>query len=180
MNGKYLGIWKSNGLLIGMNVIEVQLITSILTLKMKRWHFLMVYRPTIRYDEVFRTHVDALFHATHLDRNQIIRGALFTAVHSKEFHKILKHYQKGDVPLLPSPLWSLEQNSLWLLQSPKSITEDKDVNVEPTKVREIKKGNENTSQLIPESEKKRHIRFEESKNPDQPIKITGGLVFTLD
>jgi hypothetical protein len=162
-----------------MNVMDVQLITSILTLKMKRWRFLMVYRPTIRYDEVFRTHVDALFHATHLDRNQIIRAALFTAVHSKEFHDLIKPYQRGDVPL-PSPLWSLEQNSLWLQQSPKVNTGGKDVYGEQTKAEEIIKDNENTMGLVPESEKKRYIRFEQAKIPSEPIKITGGLVFTLD
>jgi hypothetical protein len=137
----------------------------------------MVYRPTIRYDEVFKTYVDALFHATHLDRNQIIRGALFTAVHSKEYHKILKPYQRGDVPL-PSPLWSLEQNNLWLQQSPKIKTGGVDVNHEPTKAREIK-DNENKMRLVIESEKKRNIRFEQARIPSEPIKIKGGLIFTL-
>jgi hypothetical protein len=138
----------------------------------------MVYRPTIRYDEVFKTYVDALFHATHLDRNQIIRGALFTAVHSKEYHKILKPYQRGDVPL-PSPLWSLEQNNLWLQQSPKIKTGGVDVHHEPAKVRE-KKDNENTMRLVLESEKKRNIRLEQASISSEPIKITGGLIFTLD
>lgn len=159
--------------------MDVQLITSILTLEMKRGRFFMVYRPTIRYDEVFRTYVDALFHATHLDRNQIIRGALFTAAHTKKFHMLVESYQKGDVPL-PSPLWSLEQNSLWLQQSPKVKTEGKDVNGKPSKAGEIIKDNENTMRLVPESEKKRNIRFEQANNPSEPIKITGGLIFTLD
>ncbi|MDR4950402.1 hypothetical protein [Neobacillus cucumis] len=139
----------------------------------------MVYRPTIRYDEVFKSYVDALFHATHLDRNQIIRAALFTAVHSKEFHKLLKPYQKGDVPL-PSPLWSLEQNHLWLHQSSKSTTEVRDVNGGVTKVEEIIKDNEKTIRLVPGTEKKRKIRIEQDKNLSDPIKITGGLVFTID
>ena len=139
----------------------------------------MVYRPTIRYDEVFKSYVDALFQATHLDRNQIIRAALFTAVHSKEFHRLLKPYQKGDVPL-PSPLWSLEQNSLWLHQSSKSKMDVKDVNGELTKAEEIIKDNEKTMSLVPETEKKRKIRFEQDKNLSEPIKLTGGLVFTID
>ncbi len=36
-----------------------------------------MYRPTVRYDDVFKEYIDSLFHATHLDRNQIIRAALF-------------------------------------------------------------------------------------------------------
>jgi len=139
----------------------------------------MVYRPTVRYDDVFKTYVDALFQGTHLDRNQIIRAALFTAVHSKEFHNLLKPYQKADVPL-PSPLWSLEQNSLWQHQSSKVDTGGMDVTREQTKTGEIIKGNENTMRLVPENEKNRKIRFEQAKIPSEPIKITGGLVFTLD
>ncbi|MBT2655339.1 hypothetical protein J7E81_08820 [Bacillus sp. ISL-18] len=139
----------------------------------------MVYRPTVRYDDVFKTYVDALFHATHLDRNQIIRAALFTAAHSKEFHNLLKQYQKGDVPL-PSPPWSLDQNSLWQQQSSKINTGRMDVTREQTKVEKIIKDHENTMRLVPEIEKNRKIRFEQAKNPSAPIKVTGGLVFTLD
>jgi hypothetical protein len=139
----------------------------------------MVYRPTVRYDDVFKAYVDALFHATHLDRNQIIRAALFTAVHSKEFHNLLKLYQKGDVPL-PSPLWSLEQKSLWQQQSSKVNTGWMDVTPEQTQVGEIIKDHENTMRLVPESEKNRKILFEQAKIPSEPIKVTGGLVFTLD
>ncbi len=53
-----------------------------------------VYRPTVRYAPVFRNYVDAVFHATTLDRNQIIRAALFTAAHTKEFQMLLRQYQK--------------------------------------------------------------------------------------
>jgi hypothetical protein len=143
---------------------------------MERGSIFMVYRPTIRYDEVFRTYVDALFHATHLDRNQIIRAALFTAAHSREFHRLIRTYQKGDVPL-PFPQWSLEQNILWLQQSP---TGEKDVIGDSSKAGEIIKESENTNRLVTENEKKRNIRFEQAYNSSEPIKITGGLIFTLD
>ena len=44
----------------------------------------MVYRPTVRYADVFRDYIDSIFQATTLGRNQIIRGALFAAAQSKE------------------------------------------------------------------------------------------------
>ena len=66
-----------------------------------------MYRPTVCYDDVFLEYVDSLFQATDLDRNQIIRAALFAAAHSKEFQNLLKSYKKKDVPV-PSPLWKLE------------------------------------------------------------------------
>lgn len=72
-----------------------------------------MYRPTVRYGEAFHTYIDAVFHTTHLDRNQILRGALFVAAHSTEFGKLLSDYQKKDVPL-PSPNWSLSDNGLWM------------------------------------------------------------------
>lgn len=75
-----------------------------------------MYRPTVRYAEVFREYVDDLFHATHLDRNQILRASLFVAPYSKEFHSLLGTYQKQDVPL-PSPSWQLHESGFWLKQN---------------------------------------------------------------
>jgi hypothetical protein len=76
-----------------------------------------MYRPTVRYHDIFRDYINSLFHATHLDRNQLIRGALFAAAQSKEFQALLKPYQKKDVPL-PFSLWKAEQHRFWLEQSP--------------------------------------------------------------
>lgn len=87
-----------------------------------------MYRPTVRYADVFKDYVDSIFHSTHLDRNQIIRAALFSAAHSKEFHEILKPYRKGDVPTSPPP-WKLHQDGYWLEQCPEIKEEGKDVNV---------------------------------------------------
>lgn len=97
----------------------------------------MVYRPTVRYADVFRDYVDALFHATTLDRNQIIRGALFAAAQSKEFQKLLEPYKKKDVPPPSSP-WHLEQHVLWLEQCPKIEGGGKDVNVNDKRTGEVK------------------------------------------
>ncbi|KKI91475.1 hypothetical protein WQ54_14475 [Bacillus sp. SA1-12] len=77
----------------------------------------MVYRPTVRYADTFKEYVDDLFHATDLDRNQIMRAALFSAAFSPSFESILKQYQKGDVPL-PSAKWLEEDHLLWLEQKP--------------------------------------------------------------
>ncbi|RBW68253.1 hypothetical protein [Bacillus taeanensis] len=76
----------------------------------------MVYRPTVRYHENFKQYVDSLFHATELDRSQIIRCALFTAAHSKEFQEVLHAYKKRDVSL-PSPKWLLNEWDYWLHKS---------------------------------------------------------------
>lgn len=81
----------------------------------------MVYRPTVRYHDVFRKYVDDLNKVTSLDRNQIIRAALFTAAFSPQFHQLLKPYfydqEEGvDVPL-PQPKWSLREAKYWLEQN---------------------------------------------------------------
>ncbi|MEI5909440.1 hypothetical protein WAK64_20640 [Bacillus spongiae] len=86
-----------------------------------------MYRPTVRYSDEFRDYVNQLFQSTTLDRNQIIRGALFAAAHSKEFHSLLKPYLKDDV-LPPSPTWSIDDDRLWREQSANKREGGKDVN----------------------------------------------------
>lgn len=80
------------------------------------------YRPTVRYHSIYRTYVDSLFQATELDRNQIMRCALFTAAHNPHFLKLMNEYKTSDVPL-PSPLWSHSAHQIWLEQEP--IIEEK-------------------------------------------------------
>ncbi|MGX2958064.1 hypothetical protein JNUCC23_02075 [Peribacillus sp. JNUCC 23] len=72
----------------------------------------MVYRPTVRYTDVYKDYVEEVFKATDLDRNQIFRLALFTAVHSKEYKTILKKHLAADVPL-PHPHWGLDEEDYW-------------------------------------------------------------------
>ncbi|WP_342515398.1 hypothetical protein [Sutcliffiella sp. FSL R7-0096] len=81
----------------------------------------MVYRPTVRYHDVFQKYVDDVFKVTSLDRNQIIRAALFTAAYSSQFHQLMKPYfydqeEREDVPL-PQPKWSLREAKYWLEQN---------------------------------------------------------------
>jgi hypothetical protein len=91
-----------------------------------------VYRPTVRYAPAFRDYVDSVFQATTLDRNQIIRAALFAAAHTKEFYDILIDYKKEDVPL-PCPKWRLSDHHYWLEQCPVIEKGGKDVNANSTR-----------------------------------------------
>ena len=76
----------------------------------------MSYRPTVRYPDVYKDYVEKVFQATTLDRNQIIRLALFVAAHSEEYKAILKKYRTADVPL-PHPDWGKVEDRYWLEQN---------------------------------------------------------------
>lgn len=75
----------------------------------------IAYRPTVRYNNIYRTYVNALFKTTTLDRNQIIRCALFAAAYNNRFLELMSQYKKSDTPL-PSPLWQDSDHKLWLEQ----------------------------------------------------------------
>ncbi|MGG0464570.1 hypothetical protein [Priestia aryabhattai] len=75
------------------------------------------YRPTVRYHSIYRTYVDSLFQATELDRNQIMRCALFTAAHNPIFLALMNQYKMNDVPLPSSP-WQPSSHQLWMEQEP--------------------------------------------------------------
>ena len=98
-----------------------------------------MYRPTVRYSDVYRTYVDEMFHATSLDRNQIIRCALFTAAHNPLFLALMSTYKKSDVPL-PSPLWTHSDHALWLDQDTKTEKE--------RRTHDVNRRKEQTSSLI--------------------------------
>ncbi len=85
-----------------------------------------MYRPTVRYADVYRNYVNDVFHATNLDRNQIMRLALFVAANSPEFNSILQQHGKRDVPL-PRPKWRTNHTALWMEQDPEIKTEGEDV-----------------------------------------------------
>jgi hypothetical protein len=96
-----------------------------------------MYRPTVRYADCYQQYVDKMFQSTHLDRNQIIRAALFTAAYSEGFLMLMSQNQKADVPL-PSPLWQLDNTELWRERAPKTTGEGKDVNDYDDRKGEIK------------------------------------------
>jgi len=73
-----------------------------------------LYRPTIRYNQTYRTFIDSIFYYSNLDRNQILRLALHIAAHSDAFQKVIEsHRRTKDVPP-PFPIWSVENHSIWL------------------------------------------------------------------
>ena len=76
----------------------------------------MTYRPSVRYSEAYEKYVKAVDESTHLDRNQIIRLALFIAGHSSEYQSILEKYKKPDTTL-PRAYWGLEEDGLWKNQN---------------------------------------------------------------
>ncbi|MEC0276115.1 hypothetical protein [Peribacillus frigoritolerans] len=76
----------------------------------------MVYRPTVRYPDVYKNYIENVYKATHLDRNQIIRLALFVAAHSNEYKTILQKHKIADVPL-PCPDWGRDEDGCWTDQN---------------------------------------------------------------
>lgn len=86
----------------------------------------MVYRPTVRYPDVYKDYIENLYKATELDRNQLMRLALFVAAHSEQYQSILKKHQLDDVPL-PCPGWTLEEEGCWQEQYYRKKTEQRDL-----------------------------------------------------
>jgi hypothetical protein len=137
-----------------------------------------MYRPTVRYSEVYRDYVDQVFHATTLDRNQIIRLALFIAANSPDYNAILSEYKKADVPL-PRPTWRPNQSALWMEQDPELKEEGEDVNA-------IDGGKADTRPVIAAGRGGSAGSAEAGTNTRrageirQRIKATGGVVFTVN
>jgi hypothetical protein len=142
-----------------------------------------MYRPTVRYDDVFKEYIDGLFHATHLDRNQIIRAALFAAAYSKEFQELMTEHKKKDVPL-PPPLWKSNQHRYWMERTPKKEG-GKDIH---DICRGTKKVNKNTGDIerrgnrTEENRCIRQIKGRTREIPSEPIRIRnqGGITFTIN
>lgn len=82
-----------------------------------------MYRPTIRYDDVFKTYVDDVFKTTSMDRNQIIRAALFVAAHTPEFRALLHNYRVTEQNI-PVPSWTMKDDYYWKGQATKGECTD--------------------------------------------------------
>ena len=147
-----------------------------------------MYRPTVRYADVFKEYVNALYDTTSLDRNQIIRAALFTAAHTKEFQELLSKHRRKNVPL-PSPDWNLEQHSFWLEQNPGESKKEKrveDKRVEkvkpPSPTNQVKELN-HLSRAMPSSSAIRESKRQEQPVPSMQnpiiIRNQGGIQFSL-
>lgn len=94
-----------------------------------------MYRPTVRYDDLYREYVTNIFHSTHLDRNQIIRAALFIAGHTEQFSKIMEPYVKRGVSL-PTPLWNEEDHELWL-NTTTPCTAEKSIHINKPEIQKV-------------------------------------------
>lgn len=123
-----------------------------------------MYRPTVRYPDIYKEFVNELFCLTGLDRNKIIRCCMFTAIYNPEFIRIIETYKHKDVPL-PSPKWALTEDHLWLEQDGiaknKEGREDANINrkaatSEITKLLEPAKGSNGIPGLPEECRKEEH------------------------
>lgn len=99
-----------------------------------------MYRPTIRCSDNYKDYINDLFQATNLDRNQIIRAALFSAAYSELFQGIINQHLKKDVTP-PLPAWESTDHRLWMEQDPNIKREERDVNDNKTRRIEIKINN---------------------------------------
>lgn len=95
-----------------------------------------MYRPTIRCADVYKDYLDSLADVTGLDRNQLIRLALFSAPFSNLFVAQVK--QHGKDVTLPSPAWETFNHGLWMEQNPTIEKEGEDVNAKHGRKEEIK------------------------------------------
>lgn len=105
-----------------------------------------MYRPTIRCSDIYRDYINDLFRSTNLDRNQIIRAALFSAAYSDLFQGIIKEHLKKDVTP-PLPVWGSNDNRLWMEQDPEIKREERDVNAIETRRVETKIDNGTTKRI---------------------------------
>ncbi|GAF14943.1 hypothetical protein JCM19046_3493 [Bacillus sp. JCM 19046] len=87
-----------------------------------------MYRPTLRCDESYRDYLNKLFQATTLDRNQLIRAAIFYASNNDGFKQMLKPYTKTSS--LPAPPWTINNHAVWLEQTLDNRAEGRDVSNE--------------------------------------------------
>lgn len=128
----------------------------------------MVYRPTVRYDEMYRDYVDQVYRATSLDRNQIVRLALFAAPFSPLFNAQLKKHMTSP---LPSPQWGVVDHGLWMDQSFTKREGGTDVNGE----------SEKAWQLEQQPAKNEKVKGRQGKVYNKPIRITnqGGITIKI-
>ncbi|MRX56147.1 hypothetical protein GJU41_19500 [Bacillus idriensis] len=141
----------------------------------------MVYRPTVRYPDVFKEYVDDLFRATTLDRNQIIRAALFAAAISPSFESILLKHKKKDV-LFPSSPWLMDHHWVWMEQNPKRKG-GKDVNVNNSRTKEIERQLNSNKEIGIQEHNRRgtKVKRREGQIPTERIRIAnqGGIFIRI-
>lgn len=76
-----------------------------------------MYEPKIRCADAYREYIDRLYKATKLDRNQIVRLAMFCAPFSGLFQSKIEGRHLKDGQTLPPASWNQKQDGIWLTQS---------------------------------------------------------------
>lgn len=140
-----------------------------------------MYRPTVRYSDIYRDHINKLFKSTTLDRNQIIRLALHVAAHSNQFQKTLSKYKTGDVPL-PYPQWKVDSHGLWFENNQVKAKGGKDVNVNISRDRQTESfigtdaGSSSPQETSDRCEQQIKRREREIPTKRIPLKSEGGTL----
>lgn len=87
-----------------------------------------MYRmPTVRCDDAFGEYINDIYQSTHLDKNQIVRLALFTAPFNAAFVTQLKKHIKPGASL-PSSDWEVFEHGYWMDQTYQVKEEEGDAN----------------------------------------------------
>ncbi|WP_142386548.1 hypothetical protein [Bacillus sp. Marseille-P3661] len=139
-----------------------------------------MYRPTVRMDDVYKDYLEELTEVTTLDRNQLIRLALFSAPFNRLFIAQVETHLK-DNSSLPSAKWEVFDHGYWLEQTYKSLEGENDVNVNVSGAAETRRdsigiereGNQVDRRIQPQP------RREGTVFNNEPIKCTGGIRFSL-
>jgi hypothetical protein len=142
-----------------------------------------MYRPTVRYNEVFKDYVDDVYQATFLDRNQVLRLALFVAAHTDTFKQVINEYKRPDVPL-PSPCWELWEYGYWRGATYKHKKREVDVNDDNRRKNDATIINEKTSPGRNTTQENRHIEPEARRSREIPTQrisrnAAGGIRITI-
>jgi len=144
------------------------------------------YRPTVRYDEKFRNYVNALHEATTLDRNQIMRLALYVLSFTVEGITILEAFAKPEFKaadevdvMIPLPEWDLfEDWSLWFGNENFQV-EKEDVMMKMKKRIGEESKKKKRREGEPTSKKKRRVDIDDDGRRKIILKGTGGISYTL-
>lgn len=129
-----------------------------------------MYRPTVRYDDVYKKYVDSLFQSTTLDRNQIIRLALFAAPFSTLFNAQIKKHMTSP---LPQAFWEVEDHGLWIGQQFIKEEKRRDVNGESEKIWWCER------QPVQRKEQPIERRIGEIHNEQIKLRNRGGIKITI-
>jgi len=76
-----------------------------------------MYKPTVRMSDCYRGWLDDMVKYTRLDKNQLIRLALFHAPYNKDFITEVEIASRRNSGALPRPAWTKRDRQIWKEQS---------------------------------------------------------------